>query len=255
MDYALLYLSAKILKNKIRIYRLIAAAVFGALYGVFSFFISPPVLLSAAVRVLATLIMTLAALFPCSIKGFFRYMLVFLALSFATGGIAFSLLFFTGLSNLFGVVFSGGVIYLNFPIYKLIFACGGSYLLMSLFFSRVKKHRSNKALIYDVTIFSGEKSITLKAFADSGNLLVEPVSKLPVIVVRKSSCDAFDTEHKTTVTIPYKSISGYGMLRGFIPDKTEVNGKEAKAYIGISEMNFGDDFDAILPCDFIERIE
>ena len=198
--------------------------------------------------------MVFMAFSPERIHLFIKYLLVFLAVSFCAGGIAFSVLYLTPLGVMLGASFSGGTIYINIPVYKLLFVCIACYFLMSVFSHISKKHSQSAKSIYDVSVLSGNKKACFKAFLDSGNFLTEPISGISVMIVRKGICD-FLAENKTPVPIFYKSLSGSGKMQGFMPDKTIINNKNCTVYVAISDMAFGDGFDAILPCNFAERIE
>jgi len=254
MDYALLYISLKIIKRKPHILRLISAATIGAAYGVFAFFVPVLPFAKSGLNIIIASFMVYIAFMPGTFRTFLKYILIFLAVSFSAGGIAFCILYCTALGSWLGAVSSGGIIYVKVPIYKLLFVCVVCYFIMSLFTSVSKKYRRNAEITYDVSVFSGEEKATFKALLDSGNFLTEPKSGIPVMIIRKGVCD-FLAENKNPVPIGYKSLSGYGELYGFMPDKTIVNNKEINVFIAISEIKFGDGFDAILPCDFDERIE
>ena len=254
MDYALLYISLKLLKAEINTLKLIIAAVVGALYGVFAFFINIMPVFEWLLKFAAASLMVFISFSPKRILLFIKYVLIFLAVSFCAGGIAFSVLYSTPLGTKLGAVFSGGTVYVNIPVYKLFFVCIACYFFMSIFSHVSKKYSLNAKKIYDVSIISGDNKACFKAFLDSGNFLTEPKSGITVMIVRKGICD-FLTKDKTAVPIFYRSLSGDGEIQGFIPDKIIINNKTCTMYVAISDISFGDGFDAILPCNFDERME
>jgi len=255
MDYALLLLSAKIVKRKPKLIKLLLSSLFGALYSVISFFM-PLSFPESLINIVVGAIMTIIAFTPRSFISFIKHTCIFFAVSFCLGGISFALLSYTGFGSRVGAVFSGSTLYLNIPIYKLIFACAVCYGILSIFNRSVKKYRKQADMIYDVTVTYNEKSITFKAMFDSGNSLLEPKSGLSVLICQKKTLKPLICcDNMKTLTIPYKSISGNGEMQGFIPDKTEINGKTFKLCIGISDIKLGETFDAILPLDFYERTD
>ena len=254
MDYALLYISLKILKVEVHILKLIIATTIGALYGVLAFFIHATPVLEWILKFAIASLMVFITFSPKRILFFIKYILIFLAVSFCTGGIAFSVLYCTPLGVWLGATFSGGTIYVNIPVYKLLFICILCYFFMSIFSHVSKKYNQNAKSIYDVSVISRDKKACFKAFLDSGNFLVEPKSGISVMIVRKGICD-FLAEDKNGVPIFYRGLSGSGKMQGFMPDKTIINNKNCTLYVAISDIVFGDGFDAILPCNFDERIE
>lgn len=66
---------------------------------------------------------------------------------------------------------------------------------------------------------NNDKSIKFKAFLDTGNELIEPVTMLPVIILEE---DYFNnlTLNNDIYYINYSTVSGWeGRLKGFKPDK------------------------------------
>lgn len=256
MDYILLYISMKIIKKKTHILRMVFAAFIGGLYGVVSFFSLFPYAHSIIAKVFVAALMTFIAFRPNSLKEFLKYGITFAAVSFCAGGIAFSVMYYTSLSSMIGAVFSGGIFYANLPIYKIIFTFILCYAVVTVFFHISKKRRKNSENLYDVSVYTGKKHINFTALSDSGNLLTEPQSGIPVMVVKKEiGKTLLKNIHTDFKKIPYKSLSGSGEMYGFIPEKITINKKSLALYIAISDINFGDGFDAILPHNFEERIE
>ena len=266
MDYALLYLSAKIIKRKLKFRRHFLSATLGALLGVFSFFIPLSAFWNNSLKITVGVLMTLIAFGPRSIISAIKLSSVFFALCLCCGGLTLSLLYCTNLGARLGTVVSGGTIYLNIPIYKILLCCTLCYGLIASFLTISKKYRNQAEFLCDVTIYHKGKSVQLKALFDSGNTLFEPVSGLSVLVVRKealsplsesgNSADNFLVENKNNIiNIPYKTVSGLSQMKGFMPDKTEVNKKEIKVYVAICETNLSENFDALIPCNLHERIE
>lgn len=266
MDYALLYICAKITKAKISLIKILLASLFGALYGVFSFFIKLPVSLLWFVKISIGAVMVFISLTPKSIINFIKYTFIFFAVTFCCGGILFSLLYFTKLGSSLQTVVSGGIIYMNIPIYKLIFACGVCYIIMTIFSISSKKYKKLFGIIYDVTVTLEGKSVTLKAILDSGNSLKEPLSNHDVIVAEKNALNPLFTSEDyadnlikdkkyNSLYIYCKSITGREKIIAFMPDSITINGKQTYAYIGISKMKISENFNALLPYNFNERIE
>ena len=101
--------------------------------------------------------------------------------------------------------------------------------------------------ICDIKIKYREKEVIVKALVDSGNLLKDPISKLPVIIVEKKKLigivDEFilenidnilngkwleeenssDIKH-SFVLIPFRSLGNeHGLLIGFKPDTIQLH--------------------------------
>ena len=76
--------------------------------------------------------------------------------------------------------------------------------------------------------------------ADTGNSLTEPVSGLPVIVLR---CRALKPYAK--LPIPVVTAAGRGELRGFRPERLSVNGREVACFAAVTDESIS--AEAIVP--------
>ena len=101
----------------------------------------------------------------------------------------------------------------------------------------IKKIRNNYNNYYNVDIYiTPDKVISLTGFMDSGNNLVDPYKKRPIILVNKKLID-FDYNLKTTLLVPYHSLNSSGLLKCIIPEKMYISevGVRRGFLIGISE--------------------
>ena len=77
--------------------------------------------------------------------------------------------------------------------------------------------KNNYSNYYKVTIYYDNKKYLLNAFLDTGNNLVVPFTKKPVILVNKKiKVDKF-------FYIPYKGVNNQGTIKCFKADKIEIN--------------------------------
>lgn len=124
----------------------------------------------------------------------------------------------------------------------LIMAAIGTSVLIAVF-KKLTKWEKKEAYTCDVTLFMEDRSVTVKAYMDSGNLLKEPLSEKPVMILEEAVFlelieeelreDMREYLHKEGECwnqakkyaerirlIPYKSIGRTrGLLKGFIADR------------------------------------
>ena len=86
--------------------------------------------------------------------------------------------------------------------------------------------------------------VKTRALIDSGNLLIESNSGLPVIIVEKQILNCFDGRKIEKILIPFSSLGNKnGLLKGFKPDYiklyTDEELFEKKAIIGIYSDSLG----------------
>ncbi len=79
--------------------------------------------------------------------------------------------------------------------------------------------------------------ITLNAFLDTGNKLIDPITKKAIILVEKKK---FQNQHiKEFLYVPYHSLNHKGLLKCIVPKKITLEGKDYDKYlIGLSEQQF-----------------
>lgn len=97
------------------------------------------------------------------------------------------------------------------------------------------------------------------ALCDSGCFLTEPMSGLPVITV--SDCVLGELNDRLRRqdgslklrVIPVKTVTGKGILYGFVPDEVFVDGSRVRAVIAAGRESYGG-FDGIVPAALTGRI-
>ena len=90
---------------------------------------------------------------------------------------------------------------------------------------------------------------------DTGNKLVDPYKKRPIILLNKDLID-FSYMDINTLLVPYDSLNNHGLLKCIIPDKIFIEGVGFKDnfLVGISNEKIKmDGIDCILSSKLIER--
>lgn len=108
-------------------------------------------------------------------------------------------------------------------------------------------------------------TVSLLCLVDSGNLLKEPISGDPVLVVASSAAPRLPDDVVSYLLcgsgeppaeimprvriIPAKAVTGTGLLRAIRPDALLVNGEEKRAYISLSDAGKGafGTYDGVIP--------
>lgn len=126
--------------------------------------------------------------------------------------------------------------------------------------------RTPSASFREVTLRFRRHSLTLRGMRDSGNLLTDPFTGEPVIIIRADMArELFTSEEYASLVsdgnipsslagrtrlIPAKGISGEILLRAVRPDKITFNGSDYRALIALSDKLSVSDCDAVLPSSF-----
>ena len=123
------------------------------------------------------------------------------------------------------------------PSYTPVFAIVVAFVVVviRLFNARVNK----SAAEIKITVMSRTHSVS--ALCDSGSFATEPISGLPVIIVKSGLLPGVSNElHSTDCSlklrmIPVRGIGGSNLMYGFIPERAEVDGREVAAVVAVDE--------------------
>jgi hypothetical protein len=198
MNFCVFMLTGAWLGVRLRIVPTLGVSVLGAVYALLSLFVLP-VLREPYCKLPCFLLISLP-LFRRS--GSVLAAIPFLLLSAAmTGGTAMMLTLTFG-----GSVTADGTMIGTVPVRAALFSAAAASVLPRLIRSLLSIRR-RAGLFTTVEIRSGMRLIRLKALIDSGNLLTEPLSGLPVILIDRPLA------HPTR-PIPFRKATGEGLLFG-----------------------------------------
>lgn len=251
MDFLGLFLSARLVERRIKYYRLVIAAGLGAAYACVALFLSAAGLWRLLLDALACLAVGGVAAFDRrALKSLPYFSLVFGAVSIILGG-AMTALFY--LFNRLGVdlLFGGGGGDDGISVWLFAILAGISALLALKGGGALKKRAVRKR--GRIEIEYGGKRTSLSCLCDSGNLLREPISRLPCVLVeldalssvlpyslteavKKGNITLIEERERPRVRlIPSQSATGKAMLVGFRVDalRIDMGGGAAKtdAYV------------------------
>lgn len=126
--------------------------------------------------------MVYIAYLPKNFKKLFKELIMFYLISFVFGGCAFALLYFVKPEN---IMMRNGVYVGNYPLKIAVLGGIVGFVISHIAFKVVKSKMSTKDMYCKINIQINQKNVHVKALIDSGNLLKEPISGYPVIVVEK----------------------------------------------------------------------
>jgi stage II sporulation protein GA (sporulation sigma-E factor processing peptidase) len=97
--------------------------------------------------------------------------------------------------------------------------------------------KNNYANYYEVDLYFKDGTVKkLNAFLDTGNNLVDPYKKRPIILVNEKDIN-FNYDEYTSLLVPYDSLNNHGLLKCIIIEKIDIVGVGIKrnVLIGISK--------------------
>ena len=286
MNYIILFATGYLMKIKMKQIRIIASSLLGGIYAVVAYLEILPIYSSFIMKIILSILMVYLAFFPKGIKSLCKQLVIFYLTSFAFGGCAFALLYFIKPQN---ILIRNGVYVGTYPIKIALLGGIVGFIITYIAFRVIKTKLHKKDMIYQVQIQIEDKTLDLKAMLDTGNLLKDPISGMPVVVVEKSKLYSIlptklldniekliggdgeslldQIEEKEILTrfrmIPFSSVGKQnGLMLGFkanqiIIQKEEENQIQKDIIIGIFNQNLSknDQYSALIGLDMLERKE
>ena len=182
MNYIILFATAYIMKLKRKHIRIFLSSLLGAVYSVVYYLEILPIYSNFIMKMLLSVGMVYIAYKSETIKGLVKQLIIFYLTSFVFGGCAFALLYFVRPQDIF---MKNGVYIGTYPLKIALLGGIIGFIITYIAFQVVKTKLREKDMIYTIQIKLKEKEISIKAMLDTGNLLKEPITGMPVIVVEK----------------------------------------------------------------------
>lgn len=118
-----------------------------------------------------------------------------------------------------------------------------SPIILGIYIYAMKKYKIDLKKIYECIIIDKDNTYNLKGFMDTGNTLIDPITKLPVIMINKK----INFKSNKIFYVPYKVINGESILKCIKVDKVFINSREVKVLLGlIDESVLNNNVDIIL---------
>ena len=106
--------------------------------------------------------------------------LIFYLTSFVFGGVAFALIYVVKPQD---ILMKNGLFLGTYPLKTVLLAAIVAFIIIIAAFAIVKTKFSKKDMFCDVEVELNNKKIKTRAMIDTGNLLKEPITNTPVIVL------------------------------------------------------------------------
>ena len=180
MNYIILLATGLILKEKIRNVRLILASLLGAIYSVVSYLSILEIYASILFKIILSIVMVYIAFNPQTIQKMWKDILLFYLTSFVFGGAAFALIYIVKPQD---ILMKNGLFLGTYPLKTIILGAIVAFIIIMTAFTVVKSKITKKDMFCEIEIQLNGEKIETTAMIDTGNLLKEPITNTPVIVV------------------------------------------------------------------------
>ena len=246
-NFLLLHFTVKILKIKYKKLRLFLSDLFGTAVAIIIPLFNIASILAVIVKLALSVGIVLILASYKSKKQFFAALLLFWGLTFALGGVLFGIYFIFGIdfslqqdlsvvSNSPLPLFIGGILCFIFLTKNLVAYISGK--------------KASAKFVYDVALILDGKRLNLQGFLDSGNMLEDEASGLPVVIIVSQKIKAAVKEKvaeillnktdgiKNAHYISFSTLAG-GRQKMFVfaADGFFVGDRQFDVVLGLAESN------------------
>ena len=180
MNSIILVASGIILKKKMKWIRIILASSLGAIYTIIGYISVLEIYSNLILKVILSILIIYIAFNPQTVKQLWKDLLIFYLTSFVFGGVAFALIYVVKPQD---ILMKNGLFLGTYPLKTVLLAAIVAFIIIIAPFAIVKTKFSKKDMFCDVEVELNNKMIKTRAMIDTGNLLKEPITNTPVIVV------------------------------------------------------------------------
>ena len=230
ITYALIALTDPLARTTSSRGRKVLGAVLGGIYSFIIFIPSVPDWIIAVSRILFAAVLVFAVYGKQTRKGFLIVFGSFFLVNFIFAGLMFAVWYFIAPSSM---LYYGSVVYFDIDTLTLVILTIVCYAIISVIYMLIRS-RSPSDTLFELSVYLGGKSVTCKAFFDTGNSVLEPFTSLPVIIMNEDICgdllnanEEIDSEKAVGLSLRYIPCSGFagdGTLKAFRPERVHIKG-------------------------------
>lgn len=251
MNYIILFATYVIIKQKTKHpqIRMILSSLLGSIYAIIVYLNILSIYTNLLAKITLSVVMVYIAFAPPNVKQLLKQILIFYLVSFIFGGCTFALIYFLKPEN---VEMKNGVFVGMYPIRVGLIAGVIAFIITQIAFKINKSKLNNKNTFIEIELYNKNKMTKARALLDSGNMLKEPISQKPVIVVEKTTLSKIipeevldyiekivggDDQEKNEMQeylskirmVPFMSLGKEnGMLIGIRLDKIKINTEDIR---------------------------
>lgn len=251
MNYIILFATGIVMKRKMKQSMLIISSLIGSIYAIIVYLKITQIASTIIMKIVLSIAMVFIAFRDNSYKKFFKDLMMFYLVSFIFGGCSFALIYFLSPQN---VKINNGVLVGTYPIKVTLVAGVVAFIIIQIAFKITKNKLSPDDMICKIEIYLKNKKLTVNSLIDSGNMLKDPISGAPVLVIEKEKIKpilpdkllniieqieggAYEeneiNEYLSKIKmIPFSSLGKQnGMLVGVKAEKIKVNFRDVETYV------------------------
>ena len=183
MNSIILYATSIIIKQKTKFFRIIISSGIGAIYSIALYLTNLKIYTSIISKIILSIIMIYIAFKPSNFKNVFKQVVIFYLTSFIFGGVALNLI---NNFNSDKISIKNGI-YTGEDVFKvIILGAIFALIIVKISIKIIKNKLIPKDMYCKIKMKINEKIVETKAMIDTGNLVKEPITNIPVVIVESS---------------------------------------------------------------------
>ena len=180
MNYIIILTTGMVCRTSIKQLRIILSSLLGAIYAIIIYILKFGIYTNQITKVIVSICMVYVAFNPNNIKVMIKQLIIFYLTSFCFGGAAYYLLYNIS-PNLIENI--NGVFVGTYPIKIALLGGILGFFIINISFKIIKNKLTKKDMLYDIDIYYKEEKSSIKVILDTGNLLTDPITNIPVLIV------------------------------------------------------------------------
>lgn len=249
LDFILLFSVSMILKRNVSLKRVFLGALIGGV-SILSLFINFNSLTLFLFKVFISVIMVVVTFSFKSFKYLFNNLVYLYLVSIILGGFLYFVNDELAYKNS-GLIFFHTGLSIN---WILIIVCAPIILVIYVVQTRKLKSEYAKRYEVEITFLNGKRAF-ITGLLDTGNNLIDPYKKRPIIMINKSLLAGYNPR---TILVPCVTVNKESMINCFKIKKLVINKEviEDEVLVGISDNNFGiEGVDCLLHKRIVKEIQ
>lgn len=184
MNYIIIFATGVVIKEELKKWRMFFGSCVGAVYTIVMYLNIIPIYSNFIMKLILSFVIVYISFKPRSVKKFIKDLIIFYLVSFVFGGCVFALMYFVQpkMAQIKNGVFVGA-----YPLKVALIGGIVAFIIVQISFKIVKTKLNKKDMIFDIEVLINGNSTKIKGLLDTGNLLKDPITGFPVIVIEHKS--------------------------------------------------------------------
>ena len=183
MNSILLYATSIILKIKPKFIRVIIASAIGSIYAIFLYITNIKIYTSIISKIILSIIIVYVAFNPQTMKKLWKQLACFYLTSFLFGGVALYLIYFIKPQE---IQIKNGMFAGEYVLKVILLGAILSFIMIKIALKFIKTKLTSKDMLCHLKVELGSKEVNTTAMIDTGNLVKEPITNTPVVIIETS---------------------------------------------------------------------